>query len=75
MSAPARTHDRVALLARCVEFEGALDLLEEDCRKLTAYAVGSRYPDDLFEPSKEDALEMVSAAERVREEILRRFGR
>jgi HEPN domain-containing protein len=65
-----RTHDLVALLARCVGIKAELQVLEEDCRKLTVYAVGSRYPDDLFTPTKEDALEMVSAAQRVRKHVL-----
>ena len=70
---PTRTHDLVALLARCVEFDKGLDILEEDCRRLTAYAVGSRYPDDLFEPTKEDALAMLEAAKRIREQVLKRL--
>lgn len=68
---PARTHDLVVLLARCVEFDERLSVLEEDCRKLTVYAVGSRYPDDLFEPNREDALEVIEAAKRVRDQVLK----
>jgi len=45
---PSRTHDPVALLAPCVAHEEDLRILEEDCRKLTVFAVGSRYRDDLF---------------------------
>jgi HEPN domain-containing protein len=69
--APPRTHDLVALLTRCVELDRGLAILEEDCRKLTVYAVGSRYPDDLFDPTKEEALEMVAAANRVRCRVLK----
>jgi HEPN domain-containing protein len=71
--APIRTHDLVALLAKCVEIESELENLEEDCRRLTVYAVGSRYPDDLFDPTEQDALEMVAAAKRVREKVLERL--
>jgi HEPN domain-containing protein len=67
---PTKTHDLVALLARCVEFERDLESLEADCRRLTVYAVGSRYPDDLYEPSRLDALEVVEAAKRIRERVL-----
>jgi len=71
-----RTHDLVALLARCVEFQPELASLESDCRQLTVYAVSSRYPDDLFEPSRADALLVVESAKRVREQILiHRSGR
>jgi HEPN domain-containing protein len=68
---PTRTHDLVALLARCVEIQHGLVALEEDCRKLTYYAVGSRYPEDLFQPNENEALQLVSAANRVRDKILR----
>jgi HEPN domain-containing protein len=68
-----RTHDLVALLARCVEWEKDLAHLEGDCRKLTVYAIGSRYPDDLFEPTREDALDLVDAARRIRDEVLNRL--
>lgn len=60
-----RTHDLVALLARCVPFAPDLADLEADCRNLTAFAVGARYPDDLFEPTEADARAMDAAARRV----------
>jgi HEPN domain-containing protein len=68
---PVRTHDLVSLPARCVEVEEGLESLEEECRKLTVYAIASRYPVDLFEPNREDALEMVNAAKTIREQVLR----
>ncbi len=58
----------------CTEFEKEPGLLEESCRKLTVYAVGARYPDDLFEPSRGDGLEMVEAAKTVREMVMRLLG-
>lgn len=63
----------MALLAKCVELERDLETLEEDCRRLTVYAVGSRYPDDLFEPTEQDALEMVAVAKHVREKLLEKL--
>jgi HEPN domain-containing protein len=68
-----RTHDLVALLAQCVTLDPSLAELENDCRKLTYYAVGSRYPDMLYEPDEEDGREMVSAMHRVRSAILARL--
>ncbi len=50
----SKTHDLIALLAKCVEHENTLAPLETDCRKLTSYGVAARYPDDLFEPSEEE---------------------
>jgi HEPN domain-containing protein len=66
---PTRTHDLVALLAVCVEIDVGLAALEGDCRSLTYYAVGSRYPDDLFEPEEEDARAMLEALHRIKTAI------
>lgn len=50
-----RSHDLVALLAQAVEVAPGLAELEADCRRLTAYGVGARYPDDLFQPTESEA--------------------
>ena len=55
-----RTHDLVTLLAGCVQIDPALASLEDDCRRLSYYAVASRYPDDLYEPDEHDGREMWS---------------
>ena len=65
-----RTHDLVALLSACVQVTPGLAKLEQDCQRLTHYAVVSRYPDDLYEPDEKDGREMIEAARRVRAEIL-----
>jgi len=65
-----RTHDLVAILAGCVAIEPSLSALEDDCRRLTYYAVTARYPDDLYEPAETDGREMLVAASRVRRAIL-----
>jgi HEPN domain-containing protein len=70
-----RTHDLVALLARCSQFEPSLESLAEDCRRLNASGIASRYPDDVFEPNREEALTMVEAARRVQSEVLWRLPR
>jgi HEPN domain-containing protein len=49
-----------------VQFFPELAGLEADCRELTFYSRGSRYPDDLYEPSEADARRVVAAAHRVR---------
>lgn len=67
---PPRTHDLVALLARCVPLAPDLADLEADCRNLTVFAVGARYPDDLFEPTEDDGRAMTEAARRVRARLL-----
>lgn len=68
-----RTHDLVALLAACVEVEPSLSILERDCRDLSAFAVGARYPDDIYEPDEEDGRRMIAAMNRVRTAVLRLF--
>jgi HEPN domain-containing protein len=66
----SKTHDLVALLAKCVECDAGLADLEADCRKLTSYGVAARYPDDLFEPDESDGRDVVAAAHRIRTTIL-----
>ena len=66
----ARTHDLVALLTACVGINPNLASLEHDCRKLTYFAVSSRYPDDLFQPGEVEGREMLAAARRVQSQIL-----
>lgn len=66
---PTRTHDLVALLARCVEIATGLTALESDCRSLTYYAVESRYPSDLFDPEEGDARAMLEALQRIKTTI------
>lgn len=70
---PPRTHDLIVLLTGCVRIDEGLLPLEDDCRRLTYYAVSVRYPSDLFEPGEEDGRSLVEAALRVREEVLRRL--
>lgn len=70
---PPRTHDLVALLAACVQFEPGLAVLEEDCRRLTYYAVAARYPDDLYEPNEADGRAMVAAAQRLHAHLVSLF--
>ncbi len=59
----------VVLPTVCQEIDPNLGVRVTDCQRLTYYAVGSRRPDDLFEPTKDEALAMAAAANRVREEI------
>lgn len=70
-----RTHDLVALLTVAVEIDLSLSDLEQDCRKLTYYAVSARYPDDLYEPDETDGREMIAISLKIRETILARLPR
>jgi HEPN domain-containing protein len=62
---PGRTHDLVALLRECSTHEQNLTRLLADCQFLTAFAVHARYPDDLGEPSEEDACAASASLERI----------
>jgi HEPN domain-containing protein len=64
------THDLVVLLSDCARFEKSLSLLEGDCQTLTAFAVQSRYPDDMFEIGEQDGRTVVACSERVGARIL-----
>ena len=65
-----RTHDLIALLSACVQVAPSLAKLQQDCQRLTYYAVASRYPDDLHAADEKDARQMIDAVRRVRTEIL-----
>jgi HEPN domain-containing protein len=67
---PVRTHDLVALLAACVPLNPTLTVRQQDCQKLSYYAVAVRYPSDLYEPTETDARQMIEAAQRIRADIL-----
>ncbi len=70
---PPRTHDLVAVLVECAKVDRALSALEGVCRRLTYYAVGGRYPDDLYEPDEAAGREMVAASGQVVAEIVARL--
>jgi len=67
---PSRTHDLVALLAACAEIRPDLASRQEDCQKLSYYAVAARYPSDLYDFNETDGRRMIEAAHRVRADIL-----
>ena len=67
---PILTHDRVALLAACVLLNPQLATRQQDCQKLSYYAVAARYPSDLYEPTETDARQMIEAAHRIRADVL-----
>ncbi|MEW6200143.1 MAG: HEPN domain-containing protein [Planctomycetota bacterium] len=70
---PPRTHDSVAVLTECARIDATLSPLEPDCQRLTYYAVGARYPDDLYEPDEAAGRAMVAASQRVWSAVLTRL--
>lgn len=63
---PPRSHDLGFLLAMCLEHAAALYTLGEDCARLRAYAIDSRYPDVPFTIDEAEGRAAAAAADRVR---------
>jgi len=62
---PPLTHDLEDLLERILPLATDVECLRPHLAALTPYAVGVRYPDDSFTPSRADAEEARAAAETV----------
>ena len=70
-----KTHDLLELLDNLIipvnpEFE----IIREEAIILTDYAIGTRYPDFLFDPTRETAVEAYEAAQKIRKLVLRLLG-
>jgi HEPN domain-containing protein len=64
-----KTHDLSALLDRCVALEPTLETLRDMAEILTPYATAFRYPGPLLEPSPDEVIEAIAAAELVLKDI------
>lgn len=62
---PERTHDLIFLLTACRRCDQSLEPLAQPCRELNPYAIHVRYPDELAEPSGDDARKATQNAEAV----------
>jgi len=65
--APPFTHDLLLLLEVILPHCTDAERLRDDLALLMPYAVGMRYPDESFAPTREDALEARQAAQDVLE--------
>jgi len=61
------THDLLLLLEEILPYRADAEMLRDDLALLMPYAVGVRYPDELFAPTREDACEARKAAQDVLE--------
>ena len=68
-----RAHDLVSLVVECSRIDPSFAEWEEACEQLTGYAVETRYPDEFFEYSAEEAEEAISSATRFREFVRNRL--
>jgi HEPN domain-containing protein len=62
---PPFTHDLLLLLEEILPHCADAESLRDDLASLMPYAVGVRYPDEFFMPTREDAREARQAAKRV----------
>ena len=70
-----KTHDILSILKLCSDVESEFRELDWDALgKLTFYAVEVRYPDGLYYPSLEEAVEALEQVLKLREFVLRKLG-
>jgi len=69
-----KTHDIAELIELCKENDKEFDILYKmSVNKLTRYAVETRYPDEFYIPSLEEAKECVRIAEKVKSFIVEKL--
>ena len=64
----SKTHNLALLLQQCIEIDSEFEKLRNiKADELTLYAVVTRYPDDFYMPSKEEAESAIDIAEKVKQ--------
>jgi HEPN domain-containing protein len=69
-----KTHSLTYLLDLLVEHENISDEMYSDLEKLESYAVEIRYPDNLYEPSEEEAKEALKIASKIVNFVINKIG-
>ncbi len=64
-----RTHNLVRLLEIIIDLLPDLDKYREDFAEMTNYGIEIRYPDEDFEPSKEEAEKSLEIAKQVLDRV------
>lgn len=66
-----KTHNLALLLQQCIDIDPSFEKLKTiGAAILTAYAVGSRYPDDFYMPTQPESQKAVMIAEDVRKFVI-----
>ena len=68
-----KTHEIGELVTKCENKDKEISAFKEVADKLTDYAIGVRYPEELLEPTLEEAKEAFEIANKMRRFILSRI--
>ena len=68
-----KTHEIGELITKCEDKDKEISAFKEEADKLTDYAVAVRYPEELFEPTLEEAREAFKIAKKTEEFVLSRI--
>jgi len=69
-----KTHEIGELITKCENKDRGISTLKEEADKLTDYAIEIRYPEDMVEPTIEDAKEAFEIAKKIRDFVLYKIG-
>ncbi len=70
-----KTHEIGELITKCENKDREISTLKEEADKLTDYAIEIRYPEELVEPTIEEAKEAFEMAKKIRDFVLYKIGR
>ena len=62
-----KTHEIGELITKCANRDKEISAFKEEADKLTDYAIEVRYPEELLEPTSEEAKEAFEIAKRIKE--------
>lgn len=68
-----KTHEIGELISKCENKDKEISAFKEEADKLTDYAIDVRYPEELFEPTLEEAKEAFEIAKKTTEFVLSRI--
>lgn len=69
-----KTHEIGELITKCENKDKKISAFKEEADKLTDYAIGVRYPEELLEPTLEEAKEAFEIAKKMQEFVLNRIA-
>ena len=70
-----RTHELLRLLDLAIAYLPALEDFREELAHISDYSVDVRYPDDWFEPSRQEATQSLAVGERLVTIVSEKMGR